>query len=291
MKDNQALRGLLFVLKEFVYGGHLLSLGASAIVWVTCRLLDVQFTIQLFFVPYLLSQVIYTYNHFKEQEFDEESNPERTAYLARLKKIEKNLLLFYLMVLLIFSFFTNIPTFVFILFFTIGGMLYTDYFKTLTEKKIIAFKNFYTAFFWALIIFLVLFFHSNYQYSFFLLFFFFVFLRLVVNTAFFDIKDVSSDKKRGLKTFPTIFGKKGALFILQIINLFSLIFAIAITYFYKFPSEVLGIGLLGFFYGFLYITVTYFLKEKEIRQLSYVVVDGEYLFWPFFLILGEFLFS
>ena len=65
---------------EFVYGGHLLSLGAVSIVYTASILLDIRITWDFLLVVYLGTESVYLYNRFKEYKVDFLTNPERTEH-------------------------------------------------------------------------------------------------------------------------------------------------------------------------------------------------------------------
>mgnify|MGYP000052318336 CR=1 FL=1 len=83
-----------------------------------------------------------------------------------------------------------------------------------------------------------------------LLLFLFVFLRWIINTAFFDVKDIEADKKDNLKTFPVVLGNKNFLRFIHILNLFSFSPIIIGVYFDTLPSFTLALCLF-YFYSFL----------------------------------------
>lgn len=272
--------------KEFIYGGHLLSLGASGIIWTISMFFGLPFSIVLLSIPYLISQVVYTYNHFREIDFDAESNPERVSHMERQKNWIGILLGGYVVALVGVLLTTNIETITLSIFIVLGGILYTDIFKELAAKYIVGFKNFYTSSFGAVAILLVPFFYRTEVTAFFLYTILFVFLRLIVNAAFFDIKDIESDKQRQLKTFAVLLGKKKTILLLQIVNLLSLVPLVLSVYSSGYPKVYLILGLLVL-YGFYYLTHALFLEGKRLRTLSYMIVDAEYVFWPILIIIAR----
>ncbi len=275
---------------EFVYGGHLLSLGASGIVMTVILLLGLPINFIILAISYLGSQIIYTYNHYKELGVDILSNPERSQHILQRSNFIKLSLIFYSVVLIILLALTNIPTILFILFIVLFGILYTEGIKNFFSKYLLGFKNIYTSFFWALIILVVPIYYGLDLELFFIYFFIFVLLRWIVNSTFFDIKDIESDKKLGLKTMAVYFGKNKTIMILQLINLLSLIPLLLGILNKVIPLE--GIILIFFIiYGTTYLIVSQNIQKKDLRTLSYIVVDGEYIFWPIILIIGEIIFK
>lgn len=269
---------------EFIYGGHLLSLGASAIVLTVIILLGIPINWIPVFIAYFISQIVYTYDHYRDILSDSLSNPERSEYLLRRKRIIEISLLLYAFIFLLLILYTNLASIILSLVIVIGGILYTSYFKKHITRRFAGFKNIYTSFFWAILIFLVPFFYGEPLSLFYILFGIFVFFRLFVNTVYFDIKDIESDSQDKLKTFATLFGERGTLIFLQVLNILSLIplvWGIANGYI---PGAAYSLALLVV-YSFLYLTVSLRLNIKQLRVLSYVVVDGEYIFWPIIVTL------
>jgi len=266
------------IVREFIYGGHLLSLGATGIVLSVAFTMDLPINIFLFFIPYLSSQIVYNHNHLKELKQEKETNVERNKYLIEHKSSVNILLLSYIILLTFCLINTNIQTILIVVFIILGGLLYTQYFKRKTAEYFVGFKNIYTSFFWSLTIFLVPFFYGTSINSFYWFFFIFIFLRFIVSTAFFDIKDIKDDSEKSIKTFAVIFGKRLTLNVLQILNLISILPIIIGVYLGQIP--VLNLVLiLTLMYGIYYLTRAYTLDDRELRKLSYVVVDGEYLLW------------
>ncbi len=278
------------VFNEFVYGGHLPSLGcALGFMGSIMIILDLPLAWQPILILYLISQIIYTYNHFKELKDDADTNPERVKYLEKRVRYFPLILFSYALLLLgTIIIFTNWQIFLYIAILVLGGILYTVYLKKLTSK-IICFKNLYISFSWALAVFIPFLYYSLSFKYFFLFFFFFVFFRVILNTIFFDIKDIEEDKKKNLKTLPAITGKRKSLRVLHIINLISFIPIIIGILIEKVPFFVIILVLL-YFYSFYYLLEAQKLSSERIRRFSYIMVDGEYYFWPLLLLIAKSIF-
>ena len=279
---------LKLIWNEFVYGGHLLSLGASGTLWSSAIILDKPISIPLLGVGYTISQIVYGYNHFKGAEKDALTNPERVKHIKKIKRASLPFLIFYFFLFVIsLIYLKNIKSILVALFILIGGLLFTDIFKNLT-RRITGLKTFYTSFFWALSIILAGSYYNIDNNLLIFLLFSFVLLRWIVNTTFFDIKDIESDRKEGLKTFPVIFGKKKTLNYLHLFNAFSFFPIILGIYYNILPFFTLSLSLF-YFYSFYYLKKAEDEKQENVRKLSYIMVDGEYLFWPIVLFLGKLL--
>ena len=273
---------------EFIYGGHLLSLGAIGIVFTSAILLDILISWDFLIVVYLITYVVYLYNRFREYEKDFLTNYNRTKHLVKYIKympfIICCLVLIIIWILVCFGSQLGLISGLLLLLF---GLLYSTHFKEIT-KKIVGFKNFYVSFFWAfLVIFLAFYYFLPLNLPV-LLLFIFIFLRWLINTTFFDIKDIKSDKEYKLNTIPVLYGKNKTLNYLHVVNVLSLVLVMVAVYKDIFSIFFLSL-LLFYFYSFYYIQKT---KNGNINvsKLSYIVVDGEYLFWPIVLILGKFVF-
>ncbi len=267
------------VFSEFIYGSHLSSLGTSAIVLCLLMILDLPIAYQALLIPYLSSQIVYTYNHLSEGSADELSNPERTKHVKKSNSKAYILLFCYLVLLVLVSLTTNTATILLLSVIVFAGLIYTFALKDFGARHIMGFKNVYVALFWAMMVLLVPTLFQIPINSQMIYFGSFVFLRIILNTTYFDIKDVVADSKRSLKTFPVVIGRKNTLRMLHIINLLSAL-PIVIGYFAgQFEINVLALTIFVV-YGFSYLVITRFLKEKNVRLLSYIVADSEYALWP-----------
>jgi len=273
-----------FIWNEFIYGGHLLSLGASAIMYLTTVLLGQKINIALLAIGYLLSQIVYSYDHLKTAEKDYLTNPDRVGHILKFKNFLLGCFATYLAILIgMLIYLKSWHTTLVVIFIITFGILYSIVMKKFT-KKIIIFKNIYTAFLWAFVIILV---NAYYQLplnnSTLLLLFLFVFLKSLFSTIFFDIKDIKSDKEEKLKTLPIILGKERTLKSLHLLNLisfFPLIFGIQQN---LFPSFILWL-LIFYLYRIYYLEQSN--KENtNIHFLSFVLADGEYFFWAIIIFL------
>ncbi len=277
------------LLMEVVYGGHLLSFGALGVILTIVQLLELPFNIVVLLIPYLSSQVIYSYNHFKELRFDADSNPERAKHINNRKRLTEFLLAVYTISLIILLLTTNIPTITFVVSVVVGGILYTDYFKAKIAKFVTGSKNFYSAFFWALQIFLVPLFYQSKLTAFYFFFFIIIFLTAFINSTFFDIKDIVSDKQRNLKTFPVVWGLKRTVYFLYILKLFTFIPLVLGIYMNALPKSAF-VYIFFILYGLYYLTQSLKLKGRELRNLSYIIADGEYILWPILVFISKLIF-
>jgi 4-hydroxybenzoate polyprenyltransferase len=286
LRVNMKKKIIKLVAEEFLFGAHLVSLGASGIVLSVVMIFNLPIQPLLLLIAYLILQIIYRYNYFRELHFDMQSNPERVTYISAKKKwIEISPFLF-LAILCGLLLFTNLLTALLAGYITGVGILYTEYFKKL---PILGIKNYYTSHFWAILVLMVPFFYDLANIPPYLYIVLFIFIRGLINTVFFDLKDIEDDKKRNVKTFPVRWGKRKTLYILQIINFLSIAPLLLGVYTGQLPGVSLFLGatvLLGVFY----LKKAMHMTDKSLRLLSYILVDGEYMFWPVVILIGKLFF-
>ncbi len=272
---------------EFIYSGHLISLGAVSIVLTSAILLGIKITLDCLIVIYLFAYNSILYNRYKEQRVDYLTNPERTE---NFKKYFRHMLLIVSFSTLISTgillYFDKRTALLFIILLSLLSFFYTKYFKKVT-KKIIAFKNVYFSLITSLLLVFLAFYYSYHLLTLPLFFVFvFVFLRMFVNTIFLDIKDVESDRKKELLTLPIIFNRKKTLTFLKLITVLSvlpIIFGVSLQLLPKFSLMLL-----------LTIPYTFYYFKKSIRKtnfylVNYVLADSEFILWPVFLLFGKIL--
>ena len=272
-----------FLWDEFIYGGHWLSLGATAIVFSAMIIFN--FMIRWEFIPiiYLITQCSYNYNHYKELNIDLTSDSPRAIHLKKYIGSMPYIIFlygfFYLILLILFG---NITSIIFgIVLFAVS--LFFTYKGKKIFSRLTGFKSYYAALTWAMIIPFSAIYISYPLNSTVLLFSLFVFMRLLVDINFFDIKDIKSDEKAKVRTLVLGLGKEKFLFFLHILNLASF-FPIIIGIFFN----ILPLFTIGFFFLFFY--TFYFIqmakgKLYEIQNISYIIVDGEYYYWPILIFI------
>lgn len=273
-----------FLWNEFIYGDHWISLACLSISLSTMLLLNLQIRWEFLLIIYLGTLSIYRYNHYKEIKLDEKSNSERTNHLKKYKKtLPYTIIFFSILFSICLICYGDLRSIFFGIFLLLLGLFFTDVFKKVT-RRIVGFKSFYTSFSLSLLI-LFTTIYCSYQIDkkvfFFLLF---CFLRFFIGTSYCDIKDMNIDKKNKLLTLPLIFGKDKFLTIIQIINLISLSLIIISIFFNILPVYIFVLSF-AFFYSFYYIVKS---RDNSLisNSLFAVIVDGEFIYWPFLLLTG-----
>lgn len=280
MKRIRIKQSLKFILDEFIYGGHLISLGAVSVVFTAAILLEIKITWEFLLVVYLETQAVYWYYQFQDIESDFSTNTERCSHIKKyVKKIPYLIVIFILFSIIILLYFNKPFVLSLYLFLFVISIFYNDFFKVLT-KKIIGFKNLFAAFIESfLIILLIVYYSFPLNLSVFLLLIF-VYLRWLANTAFLDIKDIESDKKRNLLTFAILL-KKRLIGLLKVVSLLSMLPIFFGVFWGIFPSFSLMLFLIVP-YTFYYLSIS----KRWGNNIYYVFADGEFMLWSLFIVLG-----
>jgi len=156
---------------------------------------------------------VYAYDYLADLEVDSLTNSDRSEFN---RKWGKWLLAAYagaLLALLLLCMDPLIMVLTASMFIT--GILYTGFFKELTAY-LTGFKNIYLGLVWSSWTTIPA--MGGRSLPAHALVFTFIFLKVYVNTAFSDYKDIESDAMRGLKTLPAVFGENNSLMILQLLN-------------------------------------------------------------------------
>jgi len=112
---------------------------------------------------------------------------------------------------------------------------------------------------------------------------YFLFLKIFINTTLFDVRDVSGDRKVGVRTIPAVLGVKKTRMLLLSLNSLLIPWVIISLYLHLFVSA-LPLLLFCIFYGYWYIL--HFCRPEKKFSFSYdVLVDGEWMILSVLFIL------
>jgi 4-hydroxy-3-methylbut-2-enyl diphosphate reductase len=271
---------------EFVYGGHLLSLGLVSVVFSSAILLDIKITLDFLIIVYLGTQIAYLYNRYKEFKKDYLTNPERTQHLKIYIHYIPWIILCFSLALFGILYYNRPNDIIIGAILILLGIAYSKFLKKFT-KKIAGFKNIFVSLMGLLLIFfLAHYYGSSFALSL-VLIVIFVCLRWFINSSFFDIKDIKIDEKEGLLTLPIIWGEKKSLNILKSVTIIAAI-PIILGYYLKFFPIFSLMLLFTIPYSFYYFKKS---QDKKANSafLYNVIVDGEFILWSFFILFGKFL--
>lgn len=206
---------LSFLLKEVLYNGHLQAFGAVGIIYTASFLLFSRpLSLASVLSCYLVFQMIFLFDRFRDRKIDAASNKERSQHLeSYAAKIPTLLVLMFITSVFLLLSYANILSFLLLMVILVLGILYPIYFKGLT-RRIFMFKNWYVAGVYCLLVFFpFLIFSQKFILSFeMLLVIGFVFFENISSQIVLDTKDTKEDKQRGLRTLPAVIGNKKSLY-------------------------------------------------------------------------------
>jgi len=238
-------------------------------------------------IAYLLPLIIYSYDYYKDIDKDIKNNSERAIFLKKKANKYPFIFGFYIISLIsLLIMYSNFILVAFILAVITGGILYNIMLKDFT-KKIPAFKNVFTAMNWALVgAFFPLFYYSLDINLSFIIMFFLIFLRVMINVIFFDLKDIDNDTASRIKTLPVILGKKYTIKILNSMNIISFIPLILGIYFNIISFCAISLLILCI-YGYFYINKATSASSNELESAAHTLADFEFIIWPLILIIAK----
>ena len=277
--------------REFVFGGHLLAFGTASIAASAAFLLGRAPTFLLLLMAYLFSFGAYMLNRGSEMSQDIVSNPLRTNFLYGRSRYlpaisAASFTIGYLIaasVNFVFLAALLLPL-VLALVYTIGSKKLIGLMGARRLKDKLLTKNIAISFGWSLVPILVGLYYARVP---FILIAFapFIFFRLMSNTIFFDLRDVSADSEFGVKTVPVVFGETKSHQIMSLFDLASAFYVVALLLFHVFP--IFSAVLLALpAYSLLYRWAA----RKPGANLSFLcdfVADGEFLFWGPLILFGK----
>lgn len=272
---------------EFIFGGHIMSLGAACIVGSYSVMLGRTPELIYLLITYFGVHSVYLFDRYKEIKTDISTNPKRANYLEKHKMLTQVMIVCYFigsLGLLIYQ--GKLSVILLWIAMYALGFAYGVYFKNLS-RKITGFKDFFVP-----AVYLILLFaynaYTNTAISYgAIMLIVFVYVRLFVATAFYDLKDVAEDAKKKLKTFAVVLPRERFYLFLNIINLLSALPIIFGVYEKQLPYYALMIVLIVPYFSY------YVEKSKgdhDLTLFSYIYCDGEYLLWFPIVLFSHYLF-
>lgn len=276
---------------ELVYGGHLLALGTASIAATAALVLGRTPTWELLLMAYLFSFGAYMVNRSSDFEQDKVSHKDRTAYLEGRRRLLPAIagacfaVGYALALLRNLLFFAGllIPL-VLAVAYSLGSKRMGRVFGISRLKEGLLVKNLTVSFGWSLIPFLVGLYYLQFPIAAIALCPF-IFLRLMVNTIFFDARDVAADAAYGIRTIPVSLGAETSRKLMDAVDISSGVYVALL---------VLS-GVLPGFAGLLVLFIPYSFAYRYISQrspehrdsLRDLAADGEYILWGLVTYLGQ----
>jgi 4-hydroxybenzoate polyprenyltransferase len=281
----------------FISLGFTLAFSALGICLATLILLGWEISFALLFVVFSVELITYHINHKAELKNDYLTNPERVENLKKTKFFDYLITTLFILAIILTVIESNTLSLIIILLPVFTMAFYT--FNLIPEiiskeigflrlKQVILLKNIVVSLCWALIPVLTAVFLENPVDEKIIIIAGLVFIRLMVNTIAFDVKDIISDRKNNVQTIPLKLGIKKTQKLLHIINTLTIFYIAFFIIINKLPPAFLLLTFV-FFYGFYYINQ---LNNKQINQQTLYegIIDLECATWPVLLIIGIYFF-
>jgi 4-hydroxybenzoate polyprenyltransferase len=265
---------------EFVHGGHATALMAPAILAAFGLMENAPLNISILAIAYLIPLIVYSFDYYRELDVDRQTNPERAGYLESKRKVYPFVIVGYVMLLVALVAIEKQAAMVCIVIgvMVVAGMAYPLFLKRLT-RVIPGFKNIYVAAEWALATALMFVLYTGRGIETFSpVIVAMSFLNSMFSTIFYDLKDIGSDSREGLKTVPVLLGRDGAIKILLALDLLSLVPLLLGAY----AGELSGFALaLLIFQPCVLHCLKSAAEAGDVPELkSYAQLDFQYLLWP-----------
>ncbi|HUL61775.1 MAG TPA: UbiA family prenyltransferase [Methanocella sp.] len=273
---------------EFVYGGHVAALVLPSMILAFALVNGDPLNLPLLAIAYLIPLIVYSFNYYAELEGDRPVMPERSAYLEKRARRYPYLISFYagLLSALIVLYAQRLPELgVMVGALVVAGILYTAGLKRLT-RHIPAFKTTYVAAEWAAA--------ATLLYPVYagrgletapVAFFGFVFIKVAVNSVFYDLKDIGTDGRDGLKTVPVVLGRERTIRWLYLLSLLAPVPLLAGVLAGDLPGAALILaGFTG--YDFYYLRRAQLASHGGMTSGYYALADYEFPLWPLAAAVG-----
>ncbi|WP_440951674.1 UbiA family prenyltransferase [Methanococcoides sp. FTZ1] len=281
---GEALDAIKGLWTDFIYGGHIFAFGAICVAFMCSILFEIPVTWDFLVIIYLMFYIIYLYDYFNGTEDDEKTNSTRARYFQQndSKTITRILYGSIVSIASIYVIYSDIPNMLIGFAILILGVTYQAYFKGLT-KKITAFKNIFVSMVWAILVYVMFIYYSYPITTEALIISLFIFLRMTGIQILFDIRDIEGDKKKGLRTFPAIYGYRKGLMTLTGINLITAILLVFEAYIGAIPYIALMMVPVIFY------AQNYLDKVDRSRKdhKNYLLAAGEPFIWFILLFSGS----
>ncbi len=252
--------------------------------------LGVSATPLLLAMAYLFSYGAYMMNRSTDMGTDSVSHPDRTAHLGSRRRYLPAIagLAFAtgyalaLTVNLVF-FLALLAPLVFALAYSVGSKRLVRIIGVSKLKDKLLVKNLFVSLGWSLVPVLVGFYYLKFTPVIFWLGGF-IFLRLMVNTLIFDVRDIEGDRKEGIRTVPVVYGSARTYRVMAVMDIASLALVSAAVTLGALPGASLMLAILPF-YSLGYAALAR-RPGANLSTICDVVVDGEYLVWGPLMLIG-----
>jgi len=270
-------------------GVILLALSAASMALFFSILFFRELSFTYFFVIFLLTYAVYGIDRLASLEEDKFSHPERTRFLRQHRGLFALSVTF---TFLISVFLAAISNLVFVTLIPVAPIVVILYSGDLSQrllgtrgpnvKQYFIIKDVAIASGWALLLFTTSVFLSQPVVSEQWIFLIPLLMKLCVMAVAYDFKDLSSDRRGGVRSLPIVLGERPTKLLLHFLNFVATIIILVLIFFGVLPFLSV-VFVPAFIYQFIVI--------QRVRQdapdwVYFVLCDLEQFFWLLFLGIG-----
>jgi 4-hydroxybenzoate polyprenyltransferase len=291
-------KGEIGTLRTFLislaHSNLLLAIGAALASFSGCVVVGLPLTdIIPFLIVFLITFSIYTLNRRTDIEEDTVNHPERLEFVKRHEKSLLTVAVLSYATALSLASLRNLETFLVSLLPIVVVGLYSlkwvpsrmrkrAKFSRLKELFIV--KNCVVALTWASMMFVLVTYFSVSVTLAVIVMFLFLFVRFLINTIMFDLRDITGDKMFGIRTLPVTLNIRATKQVLYILNSFLGAFLIVSAFLGLASPLPLLLVNLSTLYSFWYI---WLVGKTDPKILADIIVDGEYFVIAFLAFLAH----
>jgi len=233
----------------------------------------------LLLMTFLLVFSVYGINKLTDLNEDEINNPERVGYIKKVAKVLKYAIILSLILAIVLSALSSPWAILVVLFPIASGILYSIRISPQYPrlKDITGIKNIIIATTWANgTTFLPYLVAEDVPLSKVALIYYFFFMKSMINTILFDVRDIEGDRINGIKTIPVKLGFKKSKMLLVMLNSTFIVWLL-VSYYLGYFDRYIPVLVFSILNGYAY--VLHFAKEdyKPGKSLD-IWVDGEWFY-------------
>jgi len=255
------------------------ALSCVAVLYVTFNLSGLRINIPVLISGFLATFSIYSLNTVTDLKEDIINQPQKAAAIAYKGVIYSLSLVSYILSLIIGYVIKPICV-VILLIPLLIGIIYSIEIKGFRLKNLFLGKNLSISFSWAIDASLFPF-VFNKNILLFVAIFFFIFVKGIINTVLFDLRDMKGDAKANINTLPIVMGRKKTIHLLLFLNSLLILW---LFFFFERMFKYFIVIVVCIIYGYIYIF--FFGYSKDVPKYLYsLLIDDEWIWWMFLIML------
>jgi 4-hydroxybenzoate polyprenyltransferase len=271
---------LQVMMEYLVYSSLYLSAAAAAMVFISCILHQLTFSIIVAVLGMLITYSIYNLNRKTDEMEDAINHSHRYKFTKKYEKIlYTSGIGAYLFALILSSFYGIIVILIAAIPLLLGLVYSTPIFPKGSRyrrlKEVPFVKSLIVAIAWAIPpAFLPIYVSGATPSLITLAIFLFFFSLVFINTVLFDIRDVEGDRATGVRTIPVCIGIPNTKILLTLVNI---VFGVAVVslLLFRIPIILIGLIIIGMIYAQAYILLYQSVSSGNLK--CDIIADGQFI--------------